>query len=196
MLVLLCRTRRTVGELAEDLGLTNNAVRAQLQRMQRDGLVRPAGSRRGVRKPHVDYELTNKGRQLFPRAYEPVLAKLLDGLGERLSPQSLRHVFAGVLRGLVRDRVGEVGKGDPRRRLSAIVGKLGGSDAGIQLEAGRDSSLVRPCICPLASVTASHPELCAWFAGAIGEVLGTQVKEECERGDSPRCGFRVAHRRA
>src|SRR5947207_15615021 len=80
VLMLLCGGRRTVSELAAGLELTNNAVRAQLQRLQRDDLVQEAGSRRGVRKPHVDYEITAQGRRLFPTAYEPVLREMLDVL--------------------------------------------------------------------------------------------------------------------
>src|SRR5215204_3036324 len=80
VLVLLCRVRQTVSELAAELKVTDNAVRAQLQRLQRDGLVRQAGSRRGVRKPHVEYELTPDAMGLFPRAYEPVLLNLVNVL--------------------------------------------------------------------------------------------------------------------
>src|SRR6266516_3902785 len=90
ILVLLCRGRRTVGELAGSLGLTDNAVRAQLQRLGRERLMRLAGSVRGGRKPHVDYELTPEARGLFPRAYEPVLQKLVDGLSARLTAKALR----------------------------------------------------------------------------------------------------------
>src|SRR5687768_3987985 len=88
ILVLLCRGRRTVTELAEHLGLTDNAVRAQLHRLQRDGLARLAGSRRGVRRPHADYELTSKARELFPKAYEPLLQNVVDVLEDQL-PQSV-----------------------------------------------------------------------------------------------------------
>src|SRR5215218_1711943 len=84
VLLLLCRKRRTVNELAEQLGLTDNAVRAQLQRLQDQGLVRLAGSRPGVRRPHADYELTAKGRRMFPRAYQPVLRTLVDVLMQQL----------------------------------------------------------------------------------------------------------------
>ena len=190
---MLCRGRRTVGELAGHLRLTDNAVRAQLQRLQRDGLVRPAGSRRGVRRPHVDYELTAKARQMFPRAYEPVLRVLVDALAERVTRKVMRDLVAGVARGLLREYVGDLRATDPRQRLGEIVGKLGGPAAGVELEKDGDSTLVRPCSCPVASVTASHPELCALFAGAVGDILGADVSEKCERGDTPRCCFQVVH---
>src|SRR5688500_5797183 len=84
VLLLLCRGPRTVNELMEELGVTDNAVRAHLSNLQDDGLVRQVGLRPGTRKPHVDYELTPKARELFPRAHEPVLRTLVDVLEERL----------------------------------------------------------------------------------------------------------------
>src|SRR3712207_2092688 len=84
LLRLLCQGTQTVNELAEALGLTDNAVRAQLAALQTTGLVREAGMRPGVRRPHVDYELTPKARTLFPQAYEPALRTLLDVLRRQL----------------------------------------------------------------------------------------------------------------
>src|SRR4051812_14632687 len=87
LLAILCRGgRRTVNELAHELALTDNAVRAQLERLQATGLVTRAGSRPGTRKPHVDYEITPSARRLFPTAYEPVLNQLIQLLAHRLSP--------------------------------------------------------------------------------------------------------------
>src|SRR3954463_16462466 len=85
LLVLLCPGSQTVFDLAKDLALTNNAVRAQLQRLERDGLIAKAGSRRGVRRPHVEYQLTAAGLELFPKAYQPVLIELMNVLGDRLT---------------------------------------------------------------------------------------------------------------
>src|SRR5687768_15273411 len=84
LLLLLCRGPRTVNELMGELGVTDNAVRAQLTTLQQTGLVRQVGLRPGTRKPHAEYELTPKARELFPRAHEPVLRALVDVLRERL----------------------------------------------------------------------------------------------------------------
>jgi predicted ArsR family transcriptional regulator len=46
---------QTVNDLAAALNLTDNAVRAHLISLERDGLVRQTGSRQGFRKPHATY---------------------------------------------------------------------------------------------------------------------------------------------
>src|SRR5688572_1076349 len=98
LLLLLCRAPRTVNELTEALGVTDNAVRAQLANLQQAGLVRQVGLRPGTRKPHVDYELTPTARQLFPRAHEPVLRTLVDVLEERLPRRERESLMREVAR--------------------------------------------------------------------------------------------------
>ena len=47
-----------MNELAAALGLTDNAVRAHLLSLERDGLIHRAGTQAGFRKPHSIYALT------------------------------------------------------------------------------------------------------------------------------------------
>src|SRR3982750_4494447 len=83
IILLLRRGSGIVNELAGALGLTNNAVRTHLTALERDGLVRPSGTRPGPRKPHITYDLTPEAGRLFPRVYQPLLHHLLEVLRER-----------------------------------------------------------------------------------------------------------------
>jgi predicted ArsR family transcriptional regulator len=85
IVVLLRRGGQTVEELAHTLGLTDNAVRAHLITLERDGLVQQQGARPGKRKPSVVYDLAPAAEDLFPKAYGPVLRQLLQRLTERLT---------------------------------------------------------------------------------------------------------------
>ena len=86
VVALLRHGDRTVEELAQALGLTDNVVRAPLVTLERDGLVRQAGLRRGTSKPACAYALTPAAEWLFPKAYGTLLWMLLDVLTERLPP--------------------------------------------------------------------------------------------------------------
>ena len=79
---LLRRGARTVEELAGALGLTNNAIRNHLATLERDGIVRQEGIRRGpgAGKPAIVYELDPDAEPLFSHAYAPVLAAVIDVL--------------------------------------------------------------------------------------------------------------------
>ena len=51
--------------MADALQLTDNAVRAQLATLERDGLVRLGGGRAGSRKPNLTYEATGDAERLL-----------------------------------------------------------------------------------------------------------------------------------
>src|SRR5689334_18449037 len=86
----------TVDELSEKLNLTDNAVRAHLATLERDGLVRQSGLRRGPRKPHFTYVLTDEADKLFPKAYDALLNQLIAVLKHRLTPAEIEAVLREV----------------------------------------------------------------------------------------------------
>ena len=100
IVALLRRASRTVEELAQALGLTDNAIRAHLASLERDGLVRQQGVRRGARRPSYAYDLTPEADRLFPKPYAPVLGQLLDVLAERLEPAEVEALLRAVGRRL------------------------------------------------------------------------------------------------
>src|ERR1051325_11933153 len=100
IVTMLRGTACTVEELAERLELTNNAVRAHLATLERDGLVRQRGVRRGFRKPHYTYSLSHEAEALFPKAYDVLLNQLIKVLKERLPEESLEGVLRDVGRSL------------------------------------------------------------------------------------------------
>ena len=191
LLLLMCRGPRTVNEMAEALGVTDNAVRAQLTNLQSEELVRQVGLRPGLRKPHVDYELTPKARRSFPTAHEPVLACLVDVLRERLDPEQARSLMKETARRLLTASVGQLREGEPRERAGELLEKLREVAPGVSLQEEQGLLRVRACGCPLASVTESHPEVCGLLAEVLGELLATGVREHCDRNESPRCCFEV-----
>src|SRR5262249_31828528 len=95
---------RTVAELAEVIGLTDNAIRVHLATLERDGLVHQSGERAGFRKPHLSYELTAEADDLFPKAYGPILSRLLIVLKERIGGSKTEAALREVGRGIALSR--------------------------------------------------------------------------------------------
>jgi predicted ArsR family transcriptional regulator len=187
---LLRRASRTVEELAGALGLTDNAVRAHLATLERDGLVSQQGLRRGVGKPAYAYGLTSEAERLFPKAYGPVLQALLGVLAERLPPAEVELVLREVGRRLAS---GTPSTDDPPRRRAeqavALLNDLGGL---AELEQRNGTATIRGYNCPLAAVVREHPEICGLVETLLAELIGAPVQESCERGDPPRCCFVLA----
>jgi predicted ArsR family transcriptional regulator len=189
IVVLLRRASRTVDELAQTLDLTDNGVRSHLATLERDGLVRQQGTRRGGGKPAYTYELTPDADQFFPRAYDTVLARLLDVLRERLAPEIVDQVLRDVGHRLAIGRVSP--PGDLRSRTewgAALLRDMGGLP---EVEDGGDTLLIHGYSCPLVAVVPGHPEVCRLAETLLGVVIGATVRERCQRETPPRCCFEV-----
>jgi predicted ArsR family transcriptional regulator len=193
IVTLLRRSNRTVEDLARALDLTDNGVRAHLAVLERDGIVRQRGSVRrssGGGKPAYVYELTREAEDLFRKAYEPTLRRLLDVLSDQLGPEESEALLRSVGR-----RMGEehAARADgTHARLEAAVEVLNELGGLAELEERDGAVVIRGYSCPLAGVTPDHPEVCRMAEALVGEVAGVSVREHCDRGERPRCCFEIA----
>ena len=193
MVTFLWRRGQTVEELAAEVGLTNNGVRAHLATLERDGLVTQQGSVRsssGSGKPAYVYELTSEAEDLFPKAYEPTLRQLLDVLSDQLGPEESEALLRLVGRRLAGEHSTRA-DGAHARFESAVeaLNELGGL---AELEERDGALVIQGYSCPLAAVTPGHPEVCRLAETLIAELAGVPVGERCVRGKRPRCCFEVA----
>ncbi len=200
VLELLRRASLTVEELAFELDLTPNAVRAQLTALERDDLVCRVGKRPGVRKPSILYGLTEEAERSFSRAYGPVLAELIHVLTERLDARALREVMqrvgerlaANEMRGVASGRRSSPGTDaefEARlERAIQFIQALGGS-----VESQDNGGVVEICShgCLLADTTRDHDVACTALERLLQMVIGTRVQEHCDRAEKPRCRFTV-----
>jgi predicted ArsR family transcriptional regulator len=79
--------------LATKLELTDNGVRANLATLERDGLVRQSGVRRGTRKPHYAYAHAGGGTALS-KAYDALLNQLINVLKGVLRLKRWKRCYA------------------------------------------------------------------------------------------------------
>jgi predicted ArsR family transcriptional regulator len=189
---LLRGSAGTVNELAEKLELTDNAVRAHLLTLERDGLVRQSGIQRGRRKPHFAYELMPEAELLFPKSYDTLLNQLVTVLKGRLSAKALKDVLREVGRSLaVRESSSKRGGLESRAHsASKVLEALGGAPR-VEVEEGKLT--IRSESCPLAAAVVEHPEVCGVAEALVTEIVGGDVKERCDRtGLQPRCRFEIS----
>jgi len=180
----------TVEELAERLELTDNAVRAHLITLERDGLVQQSGVRRGARKPHFTYSLTAQADKLFPKAYDALLNQLISVLKGRLDEQELE----AVLREVGRDIAASASSGqqvDLESRVQAALKVLAAIGGAAEIERHEDKFVIRSSGCPLAAAVSVHPEVCQLAEALVSEIVKAPVQEYCDRDSTPRCRFEI-----
>jgi len=192
---ITARLRRgacSVGEIARAVGTTSNAVRSHLSALERDGLVRSTGVRRGrgAGKPATLYALTGDAELRFSRAYPAALTAvmqvLLDKLDAPLAGSLLRNVgarladsFGGEATGTLPERV--------RTAADALVA-LGGD---VELSRDGQAMVIQGYGCPLGAAVAHHPETCRAVRSMVQHIAGAHTEEQCEHGARPQCRFRV-----
>ncbi len=189
VVTLLRRDRRTVGELAGELGLTDNAIRTHLLALERDGLVAQGELRHGGGKPSFTYTLTPEAERLFPKAYGVLLQQLLDILGERLP----RDVMADALREVGHRLAAGHPVADERfpQRLDVALAFLGGLGGLAEAEVSEVGVLIKGYSCPLAAAVEGNPDTCLVAETLLCDLIGVPVHQVCDQGPPPRCRLEV-----
>lgn len=189
LLRLLRRSHHTITSLADALHLTDNAVRTHVAALERDGIVEAGGSQRDTGgKPARLYTLSREGEELFPKAYALVLGGLVDEIARVEGRERAVALLAAVGRRSVSD---DGLPADPEARVEAAAAALRGLGGEVDVIRSDHGWQLKGFACPLSAVTARHPEVCALARAIIEEITGQEVTECCERGDRPRCGFRI-----
>ena len=179
----------TINVLTEHLGISANAVRSHLVALERDGFVvlEPL-QKQGVGKPAYQYRLTGEAQSLTPKAYDTMLGVVLAAAREKAGAD----VYTAIL-GSAADRLAgpaprpgaslDARLADTRKLLASI-----GAD--VDVERKGNKLRMRGLDCPLASMVATHPELCGVLAEVIARRLGVAVNDCCDRSQTlPRCCF-------
>jgi predicted ArsR family transcriptional regulator len=190
LIALLRRSPHTVEELATALGVTDNAVRAQLVTLERDGMVRQHGLRRGSGKPSFSYALRSDFEPLLSKAYIPMLVRLLRGMGERLPASQMTDLLNEVGQAWA----GELPRlsGDLRSRVVAASNLLNDLGGVTEIEQDHRCLVIRGYSCPLALAVRENRGVCVAVQALLSRYLGENVVEHCDReGERVQCRFEV-----
>ncbi len=189
---LLQRGIHTVTEMAVHLGLTNNAVRSHLLALESGGLVCRKGSLPGTRRPHELYELTPRAQKYLAQASAATLSAVLTAMKNVLPEEALPGLLAesgAVL-------ASRFGTNDAEKPLhvrvqsaARVLNSIGGAAQVVKQD--DESFCLLSQGCPLAGVTADHPETCYMIEKFLAGLIHAPVRENCLRGSHPQCRFVV-----
>jgi predicted ArsR family transcriptional regulator len=193
VLNLLRRGEMTTDELAAALGLTDNAVRAHLTTLHRDGLVQSRGERREGRigKPATVYAVSSEVDTLFSKAYIPLLTSLLSALGDRLTAKELGELLEDVGGRLAAGVAHPSGELSQRvAAASKLLNDLGGLSSVEEVDQ-EQRYVIQSRGCPLGLAVTDRPEVCDAIVTLLAKLTGAEVRSCCQRSDRPSCCFKV-----
>jgi predicted ArsR family transcriptional regulator len=182
----------TVDDLAERLGVTDNAVRFHLDGLEQAGTVRKDGVRKigVVGQPASIYSLSPAGGDAFSRAYAPVLIAVLEELRDRTSAPQVVAFLRRVGKRLARSFKDSSGPLSWRvARASEMLNALGGITT-VEKSGGNYRIVGRAC--PLARAVEADHCVCAAVTSLVAEVVGAEVSERCDRSGRPKCCFEIS----
>jgi predicted ArsR family transcriptional regulator len=189
---LLQRGALTVEDLSLQLGLTTNAVRAQLTALQRDGIVRKVGQRPGTTRPFHLFELTPETEQLLSRAYVPLLTHLVRAFAEGLPPEKMSTLLQAAGKNLSDELSGgRPLSGNLKARVITTSQLLNEQLGAITRVQENGTYVIQGEACPLAALTGQHPGVCFAMENVVKELVGAPVHECCDRTGRPRCRFEI-----
>jgi predicted ArsR family transcriptional regulator len=185
--LLYQRGGMSIDDLASHLAVTRTAIRQHLAALERDGLILRGETRPTGRRPEQLYQLSPRGRELFPRQYQ-LLADLLIG---EVASLIGHDALVGLMRGLGRRLAAEL----ERERVDEARIAEHMNQAGYEAEvffrsAGEPEIVAHNCV--FHHLAAAHPEVCELDLALLGALGGGEVEHlECMVREGQVCRFRV-----
>jgi DeoR family transcriptional regulator, suf operon transcriptional repressor len=182
----------TAAELAQERGLTPNAIRQHLARLERDGLVAETSERRGPTKPSLVFSLTEEGRRVFPQRYSTLLHALLEEISESQGSERVAELMHAIGRRSARKYASRFAGKTQEQRVAELTSILREQGVVADFEVGNDGFVLREHNCPFRDTVASHPEVCSVLHTLMAEVLPGKVEQprSIARGDEV-CEFAI-----
>ena len=181
---------RTATQLSAEHGVTPNAIRQHLSRLERDGLVAERAQRLGRTKPTLVYSLTREGERLFPQRYPLLLNVVLDEVQREDGPGKLKELFSNIGRRSAQRHAARFAGKDLHDRIAELAQFLRERGVAVEFEKTADGFALREFNCPFRDSVKSHPEICSMVHSLMEEVLPAKPRQvrSISRGDD-RCEF-------
>jgi len=189
ILRLLASRPHTVEELAKNVGVSKNAVRAQIATLEREGIIEAQGMFKGARRPATLYGFSPGSDLHFSKAYPAVLSHLIHVLANRLSHEE----FIAVMQELGQRLAGSTTRplGDPWEKIQAAFKFLKGLGSIGQMTEEDGNIIITGSVCPISRAVAADARACTAIETLLHELTGLPVEEHCNRGERQSCRFIV-----
>ncbi len=185
--MLLASRPHTVDDLAREISVTKNAVRAQIALLAREGTVEIQGTSKSARRPAALYGLSPGSDLYFSRAYPVVLSHLILTLANQLSNENFIKIMQELGQRLARSapRPPE----DPQERIRAALNFLKALGSPGQMTEEDSKIIISSFVCPIARAVAADPRVCTAMETLLCDLTGLPVEEHCNRGERQSCRF-------
>ena len=164
-------------DLANEFGLSPNAIRQQFVLLERDGLVSGYSVRRGKTKPTVEYRLTPAAEKYFPQHYDRMLNAVLREVRASGGDDAVKAIFASMGRRQSERLNARIGDKPAAERVAALTTMLRASGVEAEAEQTAAGFTIREHNCPYAKTVGEHPEICGVIHSVMQDVVAPGVAQ-------------------
>ena len=166
----------TAKQLAQQLGVSVNAIRHHLKELEAASLIAYGRVQRGVGAPTFAYRLSPDGEALFPRAYEETLTQLLQRVAEQGGRQAAVGLFEDHYRDLTQQLQTELAGAAASERLDLVARLMNQQGYMAEWQEAAGTFRLSEHNCAIRAVAERFPEVCAAEERFLLDVLGAAVE--------------------
>ncbi len=182
--------------MAETLGVSRQAVSAQLDHLEERGLVAAnTGAPSGRGRPATQWSLTELATDLFPDRHSDLTIELIEAIRASVGDEGLAAVLAERDRSQLAEIQGRMGlRSEPAARAERLAEHRSAQGYMAEVVPDGEDLLLIEHHCPVCDAAASCQGLCAGeldlFREAMGPDLTVEREEHLLSGDE-RCIYRI-----
>ena len=120
--LLLKQGEISAGALADELGISVQAMRRHLRTLEEEGLVEASPIAAGPGRPSNQWRLTKQGHQHFPDGSDNFALNLLESMAESLPPETLATLLRRQAHEKATQYRHQLGDGPLEQRIRKLVG--------------------------------------------------------------------------
>ncbi|KMK77654.1 helix-turn-helix transcriptional regulator [Alkalihalobacillus pseudalcaliphilus] len=177
---------RTVSDIANELGITEMAVRRHLQGLETEGLIQARLEKQSMGRPSYKYYLTESGEESFPRNYGALSLEFLKDLESLNGNQVIEELFE-KRRERLEDKYKEIVQGSLEERIAALAKIQDENGYMVEWEQAADGDYrFIEYNCPIAKVAKDYHIACSCEKKLFKNLLNTDhvVRETCAAKDN------------
>ncbi len=188
----------TAQQLAKALNISPQAVRRHLNELEADKLVEYHALQQGMGRPQYIYQLSRKGRSLFPQRYGEFAVSFLDALAETVGKEQVSKVLEKQWQKKAaeyRDRIGQGSLEDRVTKLMQLRQEEGymAELHHVSPEGKKQQFILAEHNCAISEVAESYPSVCGHELEMFAEVLPDCTVERTHwiNNGEHRCGYLI-----
>lgn len=183
----------SVNDMAQQLGITEMAIRRHLNTLERDGLIEATLVRQAMGRPANLYSLTELADDLFPKNYHHLTLDLLEELAsdDVDGESSVGKLFEKRQQKLFRKYEQRMKDKPLKERVSelAIIQNAGGYMAEWECDES-GNYIFQEYNCPISQVANLYSHACSCELSLFQSLLGTDVERtECLAKGGKKCVY-------